>query len=244
MLLRRKHLRSSCLLAFVATAACDLPVVVHTPPAETPPAHLRLHVVDWGQDLNGSEIYLTPNDSLRLRAVVENRPDVYGTPVISASDPTILELLSDGTYNVRHFGTLELTATALAKAPQVQPQRLTATAKINLVCTAEMRPGIVLTVRDSLSGALVPSLGTRRIRAASATRVDSIVVSPTGSLVLGGGAYPAGEGLWAFAMESAGVWSVDVEADGYRAWRGEGIAVSRGVCHVITVRVTARLRPL
>ncbi len=243
MRLSRKRLQLSALLTFVATAACSLPSSIDSPPADAPPAHLTLRVKGWDMDLDGREVNLVPNDSLRLHAFVENRPDAYSTPVISASDPTILEPLSDGTYNVRHFGTLNLTATALAKSPSQQPQVLTATAKINLACTAEMRPGIVLTVLDSVSGAPMALERTRRVRATSASRVDSVAVLPSGSLILGG-VIPIGDGRWGFAMENPGIWSVEVEVEGHRAWRQDGIAVSRGLCHVITTNVAARLGPL
>jgi len=233
----------AALLTLSATVSCVHPEKFNTPPEYVPPAHLAVRIEGSSMDLAGREINLEPGDSMRIRAVVENRPDSYSTPVITAADPSRLELLADGAYNVRRFGTLSLTATAVAKSPSEQPQTLIAFSKINMVCTAEMRVGIVLTVLDSVSGAPVASEKHRLVRSTGAARVDSArVISPI-NLVLSG-VTPIGEGRWGIAAGAPGPWTVEVEADGYRAWRRDGVLVSSGLCGVITAQLTARLAPL
>jgi hypothetical protein len=236
-------LRVTALLSTAAVFACgDNPVVIGTnPPAVQP--HLRVQVKGLDLDLAGREITLTPGDSLVVQAFVENRPEAYGVPEISASDPSMIERLSDGTYIVRRAGTLNLTATAFAKSSSEQPPLLMESARINIACTADMRAGLVLAVRDSVSGASVANEKTRRVRATGATRVDSATVSPTGALVTSG-VFPGGDGRWSLAWESAGTWSVEIDADGYGPWRQDGIVVPRGICHVMTVNITARLSPI
>ncbi len=230
--------------AMLAVAvACVQPAKIDSPPEYVPPAHLAVRIEGSAMDIAGQEINMTPGDSLRLRAIVENRSEAYGTPVITSADPSFLELLPDGTYRVKRFGTLNLTATALAKSPNEQPQTLSAFSTLRLVCTAEMRAGIRLTVRDSVTGALIPSARAQRFRVTSATRVDSAVVSASGTLILSGSITPGGDGKW-ILWESPGTWSVDFDAAGYRPWRRDAVVVPAGLCHAIAVDLTANLQPL
>ncbi len=238
MALRHNDLRAIAVFACVL-AGCSASTEPSDSPDSVPVPHLSLRT-DFGLELLQGEVNLTPGDSLILLATVEGSPADYGVPWITATDTAALQPRHDGTALVRRSGELSLTVTAVPKVPSARTPLLSASARLRLVCTAEMRAGILLTVLDSISGAPVTTLSTRRIRATSASRVDSAIVSPSGSLTLAG-VIPTGDGLWGFAMESAGIWSVEVEADGYRAWRGDGIAVSGGLCHVITQRVVARL---
>lgn len=239
MALRHNDLRAAAILTFLLSG-CAASTEPSDPPESVPVPHLSLRT-DFGLELLQGEINLTPGDSLILRATVEGTPADYGVPWITATDTAALQPRNDGTAVVRRSGELNLTVVAQPKVATSRTPVLSANARLHVSCTAEMRAGIILTIFDSISGAPVASLSTRRIRATSDSRVDSIVVSPSGSLVQGG-VMPIGEGWWAFAMETPGIWSVEVEADDYRTWRGEGVAVTRGICHVITARVVAKLQ--
>jgi hypothetical protein len=45
------------------------------------------------------------------------------------------------------------------------------------------------------------------------------------------------------AYEHPGLYSLEIEQAGYQTWTRHGVRVTAGVCHVNTVRVTARLVP-
>jgi len=239
MALRHNGLR---VVAFFACllAGCSASTEPSDPPESTALSHLSLKAGS-GPELLLGDIHLVPGDSLILRATVVGYPADYGVPSISATDTSALHPRNDGTAVVRRTGELSLTVVALPKVVSARTPVLSANARLHLACTAEMRAGIILTVVDSATGSPVASETTRRIRASSSTRVDSIVVSPSGSFVLGG-VIPIGDGLWGFARESSGSWSVEVEAAGHRPWRTDGIVVSEGLCHVITQPVVAKLQ--
>lgn len=239
MVLRHNDLRWIAICALLL-AGCSAFTDPSDPSEGVPLSHLSLKA-GFGPELLQGDVYLTPEDSLILRATVEGHPEDYGVPSITATDTAALLPRSDGTAVVRRSGELNLMVTAQPKVPSARTPLLSANARLHVVCTAEMRAGVDLTVVDAMSGAPVAPLSTRRIRASSAIREDSIVVSPSGSLVVSG-VFPAGEGRWAFAMETPGTWSVEIEADDYRTWRRDGIVVPRGVCHVITQRVEAKLQ--
>jgi hypothetical protein len=240
MALCRNDLRAIAASAFLL-ASCSAFIEPSDPSPGIPLSHLSLKA-GFGPELLLGDVHLVPGDSLILKATVEGYPADYGVPSITATDTAALQSRNDGTAVVRRPGEVNLTVVALPKVVSARTPVLSANARLHVACTADMRAGVNLTFLDSMSGAPVATLSTRRIRATSASRVDSIVVSPSGALILGG-VWLTGEGRWAFAMESPGTWSVDVEADGYRVWRGDGIVVSRGICHVIAVNVTARLAP-
>ena len=67
-----------------------------------------------------------------------------------------------------------------------------------------------------------------RIRLSDGVRTDSLITTMT----IGG---------WGGAFERAGIFMATIDADGFFPWRQDGIVVTRGLCHVRTVRVTARL---
>jgi hypothetical protein len=61
-------------------------------------------------------------------------------------------------------------------------------------------------------------------------------------------AFPSGRpdlndlNLWAVG-ERAGIYQVTVSKPGYATWVQSNVRVTKGVCHVITVTLTARLQP-
>ncbi len=92
-------------------------------------------------------------------------------------------------------------------------------------CTMEARPGILLTVQDSLTGVPVsgPLLAIAREGAyADTSRYD----------------YP----IVALAYERAGHYDVTVSATGYRLWTRSGVEVKDDGCHVETAHVMAWLQ--
>ena len=102
------------------------------------------------------------------------------------------------------------------------------------VCTTEARPGIVVTVVDSVTGD-VPATAT--LIARSGTYVDSVMrfrqpVVVNGPPVL----------LIGTAVERPGTYDVVVRSPGYRDWTRTGVRVTGNQCHVRLTELTARLR--
>ena len=97
-------------------------------------------------------------------------------------------------------------------------------------CTADARPGIVIEVSDSVTGAPI-TRGYTVIVAEGAYR-DSVSFPLEGPLP-----YPV------FAVERRGTYTVTVRADGYADWIRTGVRVTADECHVRTVALAARLRP-
>jgi hypothetical protein len=103
----------------------------------------------------------------------------------------------------------------------------------DVVCTTVVEPGIVVRIEDSVSGEL-------RAAAAAALALapgysDSLrpyESEGNGELVSRAGAY-----------ERPGIYVVSLEEAGYRPWRAAQIWVLPGRCHVMTVRLVARLQP-
>jgi hypothetical protein len=97
-----------------------------------------------------------------------------------------------------------------------------------VACTREAVPGInISSVTDSLSGADISS-GVRAVfrdgSYADTARVDRAPLS---------GAY-----------ERAGTYSVTVDRSGYQMWSRQSVVVTRGICHVNTAQLAAKLQPL
>ncbi len=99
-------------------------------------------------------------------------------------------------------------------------------------CTTEARPAIALTVVDSLTNqpALFQNLWAT---ARDGTYRDSVAVNL-------GDVQKGNVTVW-LADERAGVYTVSAKADGYQLWSKSGVTVTRDVCHVTTVSLTARL---
>lgn len=227
MALRHNDLRAVAVFACVL-AGCSASTEPSDPPESAPVPHLSLRT-DFGLELLQGEINLTPGDSLILRATVEGSPADYGVPWITATDTAALQPRSDGTALVRRSGELNLTVTALPKVPSARTPPLSANARLYVIGTADMRPGLVLVLEDSLSGQPLAGAGSMRLRVTSPAFTDSLI-APT--LTAG----------WGTAWERSGTYSVTADVDGYQPWRRDGIEVSHGICHVITRRVAAKLQ--
>ena len=101
-----------------------------------------------------------------------------------------------------------------------------------LSCTAEVRPGIILEIRDSTSD--LPAAYGALVLAQAGAFEDTLRIPgepmPTSSSVVG-------------AFERPGTYTVVIENPKYLPWSRSGVRVTSGPCHVNTVRLTARLTP-
>lgn len=102
------------------------------------------------------------------------------------------------------------------------------------VCTTEARAGIQVEVRDALSGepAAQGAVGIAYDGAYADTLQLFPNVPPHLPLTLIG------------AVERPGVYTVVVRKSGYRDWIRAGVEVRHDGCHVITVKLEARLEPV
>lgn len=99
-----------------------------------------------------------------------------------------------------------------------------------VACTAEARAGILISPRDSITGQLLMA-GTRAF-ARDGSFADSIHITDD---------WTGRPEFLPLTHERAGVYEVGIDAPGYRPWRALGIRVEKDACHVIPVRLTARL---
>ena len=97
----------------------------------------------------------------------------------------------------------------------------------SLVCTGEFVPGVVVEVRDSLSGAPLAQGARGVVREGAFT--DSLRPRTVASLQAAG--------------ERPGNYTVTVVHSGYAEWVLPGVQVQHGVCHVRTAIVQALLQP-
>jgi hypothetical protein len=93
------------------------------------------------------------------------------------------------------------------------------------VCTTEARPGIRAIVRDSTTGA---GLATGTIAVARQAAFTDTLMG-------------ADSVMWG-VYERAGVYRLEVSRPGYRDWVRDGLRVTRGECHVETIRVSVLLQ--
>lgn len=95
-------------------------------------------------------------------------------------------------------------------------------------CDDDFRPGIVLTVVDSISGGPVP--GEATATATDGAYVESVAVP--------------GDTPFTLAENRAGTYDVEVTAPGYQTWMATGVTVqvSGNSCSVRRVRLTALLQ--
>ena len=103
-------------------------------------------------------------------------------------------------------------------------------------CTASMEPGITIEIRDAVTDdplaeaafAVITSIDYREI----------LIVSH----------YEGSDSSTAYAVSGAyerpGIYDIEVSLTGYKNWFRYGVEVTDGVCHVGTVRYTARLEKL
>jgi hypothetical protein len=183
-----------------------------------------------GPEFSGMDIYVVADDSVIVRADVVGRPELYESPVLTASDTSAVTVRSDGTASIRRaMGTLTFTATARARAANTRPATLLTSGKFTPVCQAYAAAGINVAVRDSIAGVAVSGPGAMRLHATNGVASDSLRAT---ILV----------GSWATAWETPGMWTVSVDAEGYRPWRQAGVVVTKGLCHVRPIAVTAKLQ--
>ncbi len=103
----------------------------------------------------------------------------------------------------------------------------------DIICTAEYRSGLQVEVRDAETGAPAGTGATVRARAPGFTEELHAVQTEVGAEVL----------LFHGVGERAGTYEVSVERPGYESWRRAGVTISRDACHVIPIRLEARLVP-
>jgi hypothetical protein len=212
-----------------SSCSADSPQAGTDPPV--PPAAAVRLIISPSIELTNRDLNIIPEDSLIVRAVVAGNAEAYGSPVITASDTSAISTRPDGSVALRrNVSGLTLTATASARSAGTRPETLTASGRINIACTAIAIAGISVTLQDSITGLAPPVDGGPTVfRAWNATYVDSL-------------RFPGPLTPWGAAFERAGVYSVTVDATGYLPWRRDGIEVTRGICHVHPVLVTAKLQ--
>ena len=97
-----------------------------------------------------------------------------------------------------------------------------------LACTEEARPGLSVTVRDSVT---------------SGTLADGVeVVAAEGAFADTARASLLGSGVYSLVYERAGTYDVTVSHPAYQTWRLSAVVVTADQCHVRTVSVLARLQ--
>ena len=101
-----------------------------------------------------------------------------------------------------------------------------------VVCTAIAAAGLNVTVVDSLTGQPTAFSGLWA-RAREGSYTDSSAMAFTD--------VQTGAVRMALAYERAGTYVVTVHAAGYADWTKAGVTVTKGVCHVTGVLLTARL---
>ena len=102
------------------------------------------------------------------------------------------------------------------------------TAEPDIICTLEARAGIVVEVRDAvtdegIAGVVGILTDGDFIETMFIPEEDHVIPQLSG------------------AYERAGTYEVIVAKAGYTTWRKRNVTVERGECHVMTVRLEARL---
>jgi len=101
-----------------------------------------------------------------------------------------------------------------------------------VICTADYRYGLSVSVVDSVTGVAVPR--PLLIVATEGAYSDTAMAArQTGDVPFT---------AWPLVGERAGTYAVLVRAPGYQDWQRSGVRVDRDLCHVIPVALTARLR--
>ena len=98
-------------------------------------------------------------------------------------------------------------------------------------CEDYAAAGILVAVVDSLSGGPV-SAGEVTGVAAEGSYLETHTVTPA----------QAEAGVPGFALEREGVYYVQFTAPGYRMWSVNNVRVTADMCHVRTVRLTAKMQ--
>ena len=103
-----------------------------------------------------------------------------------------------------------------------------------VACTADFVPGVVVQISDSKTGAPLADSALAIAREKEyADTLDPFEYTSEGPL-----------GSQQGAGERAGTYDVIVTRPGYVQWRAHGVRVAKDECHVKTVFLEARLRPL
>jgi hypothetical protein len=138
---------------------------------------------------------------------------------------------SAGNYRIEF---LELAPAPLSTGPipQIQYRATLKVIPIGPVCTEEARPGLSVSLSDSLAPNFFAFTNVHVIAVDGAYR-DSAFVA----------AYDPQMGQIPLAYERAGTYTVIARADGRAQWSRTGIEVAKDVCHVITVPVSVRFAP-
>ena len=105
------------------------------------------------------------------------------------------------------------------------------------ICTREMRHGIVVEIRDAVTGEPRAALAQGAVR--EGAYLDSL--KPTEVPAAGDG-YPL-VAKYA-APERAGTYSVEVRRSGYQTWTANNVVVDGDACHVTTRILRADMQPL
>jgi hypothetical protein len=136
-----------------------------------------------------------------------------------------------GGYLIKLVG---LTPAPLSSKPIAQSDyRATLrVSRVGIACTLEARSAITVAVSDSLNPAVTTFTNVKVVAQSGSVRDSAFFAS------IDTRTQPLAAGL---AYERAGTYTVTVRADGYAPWTKSGIEVTRDACHVITVRVDARL---
>ena len=103
-------------------------------------------------------------------------------------------------------------------------------------CTQDVRPAVEVTVQDAVTRdylGVVPRGVIREGAFQDSLRVHGTTLeNPPRVVSLAG------------ADERRGIYTVQLEAEGYQAWDTSGVQVSRDDCHVHTATFTADMEPL
>jgi len=100
-----------------------------------------------------------------------------------------------------------------------------------IACTMLYAYGLTVTVVDSSSGA--PGGAGATVIATDGAYSDTVTHAPGSS----------NEFTFGLAGERAGTYTVTVIKSGYDVWTRSGITVTKNVCHVNGVAITAKIRP-
>ena len=101
-----------------------------------------------------------------------------------------------------------------------------------IMCTKEMRPGIVITITDKDTGTKVTG---STITLQDGDYVETLTTTSTGA----GGSVNQVSGAW----ERKGNYDIIVSNPDYLTWLRRNIPISSDECHVQTAIVTAKLSP-
>ena len=103
----------------------------------------------------------------------------------------------------------------------------------DVVCTLELRPGIVVDVTNAATGEPVETGAVGYARdGAFVDTLEGVYSEAADETELFG------------AHERGGTYDVRVEKEGFETWTREGVEVEEGVCHVKTVELKAELTPV